>query len=203
MTILKISDEDYESAVDVAHALLHSGGVLVYPTDTVYGIGGDATSETAVQRIHKAKGIEGKRPMSVMVSDFAMIEYYCETGLWEDMILRKYLPGPYTFILKKKRYLAATDSEKLGIRIPDNPFCQALCKEFDRPIITTSANPTGQIAPTRFEDVDKNVLDSVDLAIDGGETKYSGPSVIIDLVDRKMKREGSSERISLVELPER
>jgi len=203
MTTIKITDEDYETAVDVAHALLHSKGLMVYPTDTVYGIGGDATSPDVVDKIHRLKGIKGRRPMSVMVSDFGMIEYFCDTGVWEDMILDRYLPGPYTFILKKKRDLPASDTDRLGIRMPDSAFCKALCDAFGKPIITTSANLTGGIPPTKLEDVDKRILDGVDLAIDGGFTKYRCPSPVIDLVDRKMRREGSSEKIDLVKFPER
>ncbi|MFZ5501524.1 MAG: L-threonylcarbamoyladenylate synthase, partial [Candidatus Micrarchaeota archaeon] len=120
MTTIKITDTDYESAVDVAHALLQTKGVMVYPTDTVYGIGGDATSDEVVEKILKIKGIAEKRPLSVMVADVGMIDYYCETGLWEDMILGRYLPGPYTFILKRdgRRYIAASTGETLGVRIP-------------------------------------------------------------------------------------
>jgi L-threonylcarbamoyladenylate synthase len=201
MTVLKISEDDYDSEVDVAHALLHTGGVMVYPTDTVYGIGGDATNEAVVQRILGIKGIEERKPFSVMMADFGMVEYYCETGVWEDIILKKYLPGPYTFILKKHRDIPASLTEKLGIRMPDSPFCKMLCGEFDKPIITTSANITGGKPPVEFGEVDKRILDSVDVAIDGGRTKFAAPSVIIDLVDRKMIREG--KEISLIELPER
>ncbi len=203
MTTIRITEDDYDSAVDVASALLKSGGAMVYPTDTVYGIGADATSEEAVGKVRKAKGIGGEKPLSVMVSDFGMIDYYCETGVWEDMILRKYLPGPYTFILKKSRYLAASESDTLGIRIPASPFCQALCRRFGRPIITTSANPTGKPPASRLEDVDPAVLGAVDLTIDGGPTRFGGASAVIDLVGHKMLREGDEGWISLVDLPER
>ena len=126
-TILKITEDDFDAGIDVAVALMKTGGILVYPTDTVYGIGGEATSDDVVRRIHQIKGVTDKRPMSVMVSDFGMIEYFCETGVWEDMILGKYLPGPYTFVLKRsRRYIAASPSEKLGVRIPESAFCQAL-----------------------------------------------------------------------------
>ncbi len=205
VTTLKISEDDFESAVDVAHAMLHSGGVFVYPTDTVYGIGCDATNENAVERIHRIKGIMARRPMSVMMPDFGMIEYYCDTGLWEDVILKKYLPGPYTFILKmhKGRVLPATNTDRLGIRMPDHPFCQAVSASFGRPIVSTSANITSRLPATKLGDIDRSVLDAVDLVIDGGPTKYRSPSVIIDLVERKMMREGASDKISLIELPGR
>ncbi len=199
---LKITEDDYGAAIDVAKALLGSKGVLVYPTDTVYGIGGDATSDEVVKKVRAIKGIDAKKPLSVMMADFSMIEYYCETGIWEDIILKKYLPGPYTFVLKLRQPLAVTGNDKLGVRIPDSVFCQALCQAFGRPIITTSANPTGQKAPAEFAAVDKKVLDAVGLAIDGGPTKYGTASAVIDLVERKMVREGSKEVIDLLKLPE-
>jgi len=203
MTVLKISDDDFDAAVDIASALLKNGGTVVYPTDTVYGLGADAQSEEAVQKVRDAKGIKDGKPLSVMVSDLGMVDYFCDTGVWEDIILRKYLPGPYTFILKKSRDIPASDSDTLGIRIPDSQFCQALCKKFGRPIITTSANPTGQAPPKCFDEVDKSVLGAADLAIDGGPTKYLKASTVIDLVERKMLRQGEGGWISLVDLPER
>jgi L-threonylcarbamoyladenylate synthase len=202
MTTIKISEDDFESAVDVANAELKSGRIIVYPTDTVYGIGGDATSEAVVRRIHEIKGIRDKRPMSVMMSDLNMIEYYCETGIWEDIILKKYLPGPYTFVLRKRQYIPASETEKLGVRIPDNAFCQALCQRFGRPIITTSANITKKEPPVSFSEIEEKIIRAADLSIDGGPTKYAQPSVVVDLVERKMLREGAKDGINLLDLPE-
>ncbi len=201
-TILKITEDDFDAEVDVAVALLRSGGVLVYPTDTVYGVGGDATSDDVVKAIHALKGSDPSKPLSVMVSDLTMAGYYCETGVWEDIILGKYLPGPYTFVLRKTRYIAASPTDKLGIRIPDSAFCQELCRRFGRPIVTTSANPSGEAPPVSFSGVDKRIIEKVQVAIDGGETKYKTPSAVIDLVERKLLREGAREGVSLVDLPE-
>jgi len=201
-TILKITRENFKSALDIARPILQSGGIIVYPTDTVYGIGGDATSEEVVKKIHKIKGIAEQKPLSVMVGDFGMIDYYCDTGLWEDVILKRYLPGPYTFILKKRRPLPASETDKLGIRMPDHPFCQALCWMFGRPIISTSANLTGQEPPDTLQEVDGSILDAAEVAIDGGPTEYGSASAVVDLVEKKFIRKGLKE-ISLVEFPER
>jgi L-threonylcarbamoyladenylate synthase len=201
-TTLKIAEDDFEDAVDIAAAYMRSGGIVVYPTDTVYGIGGDATREDVVHKVHRIKGMDKLRPISVMMPDLGMAEYYCETGIWEDMILGRYLPGPYTFIMRKRIELPASQNEKLGIRIPESLFCQALCRRLGKPILTTSANPTGQEAPVRFDQVDKGIIEKVDLAIDGGATKYTAPSLIVDLVDRKFMRERGDE-VDLVEIPER
>jgi L-threonylcarbamoyladenylate synthase len=200
VSILKIADDDdLQNAVDTANAYLRSGGVIVYPTDTVYGIGCDANSREALAKVHKIKRIAKEKPFSVMMSDIAMIEGYCDIGPGEEMILSKYLPGPYTFLLKSKGLCPASNNEKLGVRIPDSRICQALCAKLDRPIVTTSANMTGGEPPARFEDIDKKLIEAVGVAIDEGETKHGGPSVIIDLVERKMIREGG-ESMDLDEL---
>ncbi|MCI0503642.1 threonylcarbamoyl-AMP synthase [Candidatus Micrarchaeota archaeon] len=203
MTVLKITEDDYESAVDVAHALLHIGGILAHPTDTVYGLACDATSEPSILRMNRIKGITGRRPFSVMMADFGMVEYYCDTGVWEDMILKKYLPGPYTFILKKRRDIRASLTDRVGVRMPDSPFCRKLCEEFGRPIVTTSANTAGARPPVEFSEIEKGILGAVDVAVDGGRTKYAVPSLVVDLVDMKMLRQSGMGAIGQVDLPER
>ncbi len=198
-TILRISGDDFEGAMDVIDPLVHSGGIFVYPTDTVYGIGGNADSADVVRRINAMKGSEPSKPLSVMVSGFGMIDEYCDTGIWEDMILKKYLPGPYTFILKLRKPIAASGTDRLGVRMPDSAFCRALCERIGEPVITTSANPSGRPAPVRFGDIDRKILDSVQVAVDGGPTKYGKASLVLDLVDMALLRKGAKG----IELPER
>lgn len=198
-TVLKITGDDFESAIDVIDPLIHSGGVFVYPTDTVYGIGGKADSGDVVRKINAMKGSNQSKPLSVMVSNFAMIDEYCDTGIWEDMILKRYLPGPYTFILKLRRPIAASGTDRLGVRMPDSAFCRALCERIGEPVITTSANLSGRKAPVRFGDVDKKILESVQVAVDGGPTKYGKASLVLDLVDVAQLREGARG----IEIPER
>jgi len=188
--ILKISEDDFESALDAAIAHLAGGGVLVYPTDTVYGMGCDASSRSALDSIRRIKKVEPAKPFSVMMADQKMISEYCEVEPWARPILEKYLPGPYTFLLKDKGLCAAAGNGKLGVRIPDSGFCQALCSRFGRPIVTTSANVSGKEPPKDFKDIEKKVLEAVGIAIDAGPTKYAGASTIVDLVDNRLIREG-------------
>ncbi|MDD5340491.1 MAG: L-threonylcarbamoyladenylate synthase [Candidatus ainarchaeum sp.] len=198
-TVLKVSGDDFEGAMDVLDPLVHSGGLFVYPTDTVYGIGGKADSADVVRRINAIKGSAQSKPLSVMVSDFGMIDEYCDTGIWEDMILKRYLPGPYTFILKLRRPIAASGTDRLGVRMPDSAFCRALCERIGEPVVSTSANLSGRPAPVRFEDIDRKILDSVQVAVDGGPTKYGKASLVLDLVDVETLREGAKG----IEIPER
>lgn len=203
-TIIEFRGDGYDEAVELADAHLRSGGILIYPTDTVYGIGCDATNESAVAKVRRIKGVEANKPLSVMVAGLGMAEEYCETGIWEDMILKRFLPGPYTFILKESEGLpAAGGSGTIGIRIPDSEFCNALCARFGKPIVTTSANLTGKPAPKTCQEIDMAVMSAAGLAIDGGPAKHGTSSTVIDLVLRRMLRQGDKDWINLVDLPER
>ncbi|VVC03856.1 Threonylcarbamoyl-AMP synthase [Candidatus Bilamarchaeum dharawalense] len=183
-----ILDEKTAMAIEEAMRVLQEGGVLIYPTDTLYGIGGDATSEKTVKRIHRIKKTDEKKPLSVMMASLEMIKEYCEVDSEQEKTLTKKLPGPYTFLLRIKKKIPASNEGKLGVRIPDNEFCQFLSKKFGKPIITTSANITKQVPPTTIEEVDKQILEEVDLAVDGGKTKYKKASDITDLVEGKKIR---------------
>ncbi|MFH1784945.1 MAG: L-threonylcarbamoyladenylate synthase [Candidatus Micrarchaeota archaeon] len=183
-----ILDAKTALAIEEAVKVLEQGKILIYPTDTVYGIGCDATSEKAVAKVYKIKKIAKEKPLSVIVADMDMVKEYCKLNKEQEETIRKKLPGPYTFLLKKKKEIASSRGNKLGIRIPEDEFCIFLCKRFGKPIVTTSANITKQKPAHRLDEVDKKVLESSNLAVDGGETKYKRPSAIIDLVEGKKIR---------------
>lgn len=183
-----ILDAKTAMAIEESIKILGNDGILIYPTDTLYGIGCDATSEKAVEKVHKIKKTDKEKPLSVMVADIEMIKEYCEITQEQEETIKKKLPGPYTFLLKLKKKIAVSNNDKLGVRIPNDQFCQFLCKRFGKPIVTTSANITKEKPAHKLDEVDKKILERSDLAIDGGETKHRKPSEIMDLVDRKRIR---------------
>ncbi len=187
---IKLTDDNLTDTASKAGKVIKRGGTIIYPTDTLYGIGGDATSEQAVKDINLIKRVPAFKPMSVIVSDISMVEEYCIVERWQRRILSDYLPGPFTFILKARGNLPVTDNDKMGIRIPDVRFCRMLSSFSKRPIITTSANVNGEQPPYLFESVDEKIIQAVDLAIDQGPTSYRHHSSIVDLVDRKVIRRG-------------
>ena len=199
--IIKFIGGDIEDAVAHAKEAVLSGKVIIYPTDTVYGIGGDALNPSVVEKVKKIKGMEKDKPLSVMMPGLKMIEEYCEVGLWEEVILKKHLPGPFTFILKKHKDIPVAEGGTLGVRVPEFEFCNRLCDEVNSPIITTSANKTGEPAPTSFQEIKKEILESADLAIDRGNTRYKRASDVVDLVNKKIIRKGVGE-IDLSIFPE-
>jgi len=188
--ILKLKSVEPAELIEQSKKAIENKGIIIYPTDTVYGIGGDATDIEVVQKVREIKGAKKTKSMSVIMSDLEMIKDYCELDVNEDFTLKKYLPGPYTFILKLHRPLPVTSDLTLGVRIPEHNFSHQLSEAVGKPIISTSANKTGEDPPRSFQEVDKSILEKADIAIDGGFTRYSGPSDVIDLVNKKVIRKG-------------
>jgi L-threonylcarbamoyladenylate synthase len=167
--------------------------IYIYPTDTLYGIGGIALQKDIVDEIHRIKGSDSSKPMSVIMADLEMIKQWCDLNSKQEAILKNYLPGPYTFILKMKkgREIPCGKDGKIGVRIPKNTEMVAICKEINAPIITTSANFHGQEPPKKFEDIPKEIVGRADIIIKG---EVSGePSTVVDLVDKKIIRKGKGD----------
>ncbi len=188
--IIGMNRYDHRAVLEKAAKAVNDGGVVVYPTDTLYGLGGDAFSKEVADRILRIKGSGPGKPMSVIMSDVEMIEKYCEVDEWQRQVLNKNLPGPFTFLLKTKTAFPVASKGKLGVRIPDSAFAHALAEHAGVPVISTSANPSGEEPPVTMEEVDPKILAAADLAIDAGATKYRGPSAVVDLVDKKIVRQG-------------
>lgn len=170
--------------------------IILYPTDTVYGIGGDATSKAVVAKIYDIKHRKQAKPLSVAFSDYESIGKYCSVNDQQQEILKRCLPGPYTFILKIKKPIAATPSDKVGVRIPANDFIRKVIEKSGRPLITTSANLSGQKDAFNFEQVNKDVLDACNIAIDAGSTHYAQSSTVVDLIHGKLLRQGAGKWVT-------
>jgi L-threonylcarbamoyladenylate synthase len=157
-----------------------AGGVVVFPSDGVYGLACDPLDAAAISRIHRIKGRDDGKPAAVMYfSPLAMRELVAELGPRAAAAVSALLPGPVTLVVKNPghRYPLACreDVERLGVRLLAGPLAGAMC-----PIFQTSANISGKPAPGRFADVPESILAQVDLAIDGGE--LSGlPSTVVDI----------------------
>jgi L-threonylcarbamoyladenylate synthase len=174
--------EHIESRKQEFASRIKQGQVFIYPTDTIYGIGCDATKKEAVKRIREIK----KRPSTpfsiIAPSKEWIVENLSVEDEEKDWIKR--LPGPYTLILKKKTDCVADNvsfSETLGVRIPDHWF-RLFVAEIKVPIISTSANITQKKYMTSLEDLDEHVKDKLDFVIYEGK-KEGNPSKIIDLTN--------------------
>ena len=173
--------EDIERELEKAVEVLERGGVVVYPTETVYGLGADALSERAVRRVFELKGRAFKKPISVAVSSFEMLESVAIVESAEvEEILNALLPGPVTVLLPRKAVLPeilTAGSPLVGVRMPEHEIALRLITAFGRPLTATSANISGKKPPASFEDVEIEA----DFKLNGGRCPYGEPSTVVCL----------------------
>ncbi len=180
-------------AIDLALAHCKAGGVICYPTDTLYGLGGDATRPDVVERIMDIKGRGMQSPFSVIFADLGMAREYVELDDKTSRILSKHLPGPLTFMLPVRKKLPVTPGPLLGCRIPASEFCLALARKFGKPLITTSANRHGRPPAASAQELDEIILNRVDLLVDGGPCPAGVGSTIVDLAGMRIMRAGAAD----------
>jgi len=165
---------------------LKAGKLIVYPTDTVYGLGADALNERAVDLVYGVKQRPRDQPISILVADFEMLYEYANASSEQKKRIEEKLPGPYTFILEPKKKLPVS-TDNIGFRIPKH-WCTKIAKELGRPITTTSANIHRLETPATITELRKAFGDKIDVYIDGGRL-VGKPSTIIDLTTSKIVRD--------------
>ena len=169
--------------------ILKLGGVIAYPTETVYGLGANIFNELAIRRIFEIKGRLINKPISVAVSSFEMLESIACVSLENRKIIGKLLPGPITIILPKKEIVSSLltgGTDFIGIRFPENKTAKEIIEKVGFPITATSANFSGEKEITDAKDITLGV----DFIVKG-KCKYKKPSTILDLVERRILREGA------------
>ncbi len=177
--------------------ILRSGGVIVYPTDTVYGLGCDIHSKKALETVRRIKRLDNKTHLSFVFSDLKTIANYAQVTDRAYKVLRRYLPGPYTFILKATKLvprIVLTKRNEVGIRIPDNKISQALVAEMGNPILSSSVRMPDEQLLDDPREIDRIYKGQVDLVIDGG-VFLPEPSSVISLLDDEpvILREGKGD----------
>jgi len=170
MPILKYSAKTSEVIIRLAADLLRQGGLIVYPTDTVYGIGADATNKKAVDKVFALKKRPKGKPLSVMVSDISMLKKYAKT-------VRGFKKGRYTFIIAPKKRLPVSKYD-IGFRLP-NHWCARIAGELGRPVVTTSANISERPIAKTAGEAKKLFGGKVALYIDGGRLNGKPSKVIV------------------------
>jgi tRNA threonylcarbamoyl adenosine modification protein (Sua5/YciO/YrdC/YwlC family) len=160
---------------------LKKGGVVAYPTDTTYGIGCSIFSKKGIERIYLIKQREKKKPFSFICTDISEIAKYAKVSNYQFKIMRRLLPGPYTFVLEANSIvpdLLLTKQRTVGIRMPDNRICLALVSELGHPIVTTSANLSGEDPIGNPWQVEDDMGKQLDIVVDGGELTADVSSVV-------------------------
>jgi len=160
---------------------LNKGGVVAYPTDTTYGIGCSILNKRGIERIYSIKQREKKKPFSFICADLSDIAHYAKVSNYAFKIMKRLLPGPYTFVLDATSIvpdLLLTKQKTVGIRIPANRICLAVVKQLGHPIVTTSANLSGEEPIGDPLLVERSLGPLLDLTIDGGILTAEVSSVV-------------------------
>lgn len=190
MLLLKINPRNPQKRlIRKVVEVLQSGGIIGYPTDTIYGIGCDLFNKGAIERVYQIKKVGKNKPLSFICSDLKDLSLYAQVPNYAYRIMKKLLPGPYTFLLRASRLvpkIMLTKRKTVGIRVPDNAICLAIVKELGHPIISTSVrNREGALIGDPQEIVEEYGK-RLDVVVDGGVIVPEHSS-IIDLSDEEPK----------------
>ena len=176
---------------------LHEGGVIAYPTDTIYGIGCDIFSKKGVKKIYQIKQRDLRKPFSFICADLSDVANYAQVSNFAFKIMKRHLPGPYTFVLEATRIVPdslVTKQKTVGIRIPECPIALDIVRELGHPLVTTSANVSGDEAYNDPTEIDETMGHQLDYVVDGGILRGDASSVISLVGDRlEVLREGSGD----------
>lgn len=183
MTAISSREVPFNEILEAA-AILRSGGLVAFPTETVYGLGADADNEAAVRGIFAAKGRPADHPVIVHLADLSQVlDWTTDFPQPARRLAEKFWPGPLTLILKRSpraKDVVTGGLSTVGLRVPSHPVAQALLREFGGAIAAPSANRFGRVSPTRAEHVRAEFGDSPPLILDGGNCEVGLESTIVD-----------------------
>jgi len=176
---------------------LKQGGVIAYPTDTTYGIGCNIFNRRGIKSIYQIKQRDARKPFSFICSDLSDAANYAQVSNFAFKIMKRHLPGPYTFVLAATRVVPdtlTTRQKTVGIRIPDDEIALAIVRQLGHPLVTTSANLTGETPLHDPAEIEETMGRMLDFVIDGG-IRYGDPSTVISLIDDQVEvlREGCGD----------
>ncbi len=192
-------DPETPQMMNIKHVvkILQNGGLIAYPTDTIYGIGCDLFNKSAIEKVYQIKKMPRYKPLSFICADLKDISVYAQVSNTAYKIMKRLIPGPYTFILSATRMvpkIMLTKRRTVGIRVPDNNICLSIVRELGNPIISTSASVSKDEIMSDPIEIENTFGHSIDILIDGG-VLVSEPSSMIDFTESipKVVREGKGD----------
>jgi L-threonylcarbamoyladenylate synthase len=182
---------DDPGAIDVCARCLDGGGLVAFPTETVYGLGCDATNAEAIARLYLAKGRPSFNPLIAHVADLSAARKIARFDADAEKLAQKFWPGPLTLVLPKTADcevadLATAGLDTIAVRVPSHPFARRLVAAFGRPIVAPSANRSGHVSPTSAAHVRSDLAGRIDLIADGGPTEVGVESTIVGCFEQPM-----------------
>ena len=180
-----------EAAVTAAARILAEGGLVAFPTETVYGLGADAANPAAIARLYQAKGRPAFNPLIAHVGDIAAARQIARFDASAMALAEAFWPGPLTLVLPKTPDCAVADLATAGldtvaIRIPAHPVAREILREFGGPVVAPSANLSGHVSPTTAAHVQSDLAGLIDLIVDGGAVEVGVESTIVGCFDEPM-----------------
>ena len=202
----RIVKADAAGALQEAVAVLKGGGLVVYPSDTVYGLGAAASDERAVERVFAVKGRDAVKALSLLLANAADLEPFCaEVPLLARVLADRYWPGPLTLVLRRSpafHSAALGGGDTIAVRVPDHPSLRELIRTLGEPITGTSANRSGRPACRSAQEAERELGDAVELIIDGGPSGAGPESTVVDVASGLpvVLREGAIARADVERL---
>jgi len=186
------ADRIDEDALDRAARAVRDGDLVVYPTETVYGLGADALDGAAVGRVFDAKRRDRDQPISLAVASVSEIEEHAHLSDTERSFCRAFLPGPVTVVVDARETVPSeltAGRPRVGVRVPDQPVARALAERAG-PVTATSANVSGRPSARTVADLDAEIREAASVVLDGGETPGGG-STVVDVARGEVHRRGA------------
>ncbi|MBI4170524.1 MAG: threonylcarbamoyl-AMP synthase [Candidatus Aenigmarchaeota archaeon] len=183
-TVIIKANDSMNKAVEI----LKRGGLIIYPTETQYGIGADVSNDEAIRKVLEVKKRQEDKKIIWAFSDMRMIKKYFSLNKEQEKLVSKLMPGPFTLVVNGQ-----------GFRIPDNKTAAKIIKQFGKPITTTSANISGKDPPNKIADVVKLFDGKVDIIIDTGNIRKNRPSTVFRWEDKRIVRKGPMNRKEIME----
>ena len=187
METIQLSEVGVEAVALRAAEVLRAGGVVLYPTDTLYGLGADALSDTAVAKVKRIKGRDEGKPIHAILEDVGAANGFAVMNDTANILANTFWPGALTLVVKKKPEVASgigRDIDTFGIRVPNHAFCRALAREFAGPYTGTSANRSGERPLRDVENIRAQLGEAageIGLIIDAGELPERPASTVVDV----------------------
>lgn len=170
-----------EKVIEFAASVLRNGGLVAFPTETVYGLGANSLNTDAIKKLYEIKKRPENKPFTLHISTIDMVKNLgCDVSGFAEKLIQKYWPGPLTLILK-------SGNKKIGFRMPKNSIAKDLISKAGIPVAAPSANLSGGMPPGDAGEIPKELINNIDLVLDSGKTEFGKESTIVDLTSAPYK----------------
>ena len=195
MKVFDWTNKINEDELKIVTQALNEGKLIVFPTETVYGIAGNGLTLSVVNNLYQAKKRDYSKPFTLMVNDITKIKDIAYVSENEEKVIKKFMPGPITLILKKRdciSNLATASRDTVGVRIPDHAIALSILKSIDYPLATSSANISGRANNSDIEDIINDLANYVDVFIKGNISNNLLASTVVEIKNNEINilREG-------------